>query len=235
MCVKLVSYQESLHDARSKNVKFCRKNVEHKGKLSFTSVSKVWVSPHSFSRTSQLVDRITCRHPVPPLTKGGQKCRYYGQKVMYSLQQITAAAGLIVMKFALTLQSFVNTYYTAFHANLTNSLVFDTRPRRRDGRCLHIKLFFSLLHNERLIETLYFVHTMCTHTHTHIHTHIYIYVYVYIYIYNIILILTALFRPSIHKLVFLMDKCSVLCVTYNVHSCRLQRDKHMPLLKHQNV
>jgi hypothetical protein len=61
---------------------------------------------------------------------------------MYCLQQITTAAGLIVMKLTLTLQRFVNTYYIGFHANLTNRLVFDTRPRWTDGRCLHIRLFF---------------------------------------------------------------------------------------------
>jgi len=53
---------------------------------------------------------------------------------MYSPLQITTAAGLIVMKLKLTLQRFVNIHYTGFHANLTSRLVFDTQPRRRDGR-----------------------------------------------------------------------------------------------------
>lgn len=59
------------------------------------------------------------------------------------------------MKLTLTLQRFVNTYYTGFRANLTNRLVWYLAPT--EGRTLFPHtVFFFWLHKERLIQTLYF-------------------------------------------------------------------------------
>jgi hypothetical protein len=92
-------------------------NLKNRGKISFMTLSKVWLPLYWFSRHNYSVALSRLLHKFSP--KSVAKYEEYGQKFIH-------ATVLIFKKLALAWRCFVHSSYTKFHAKPTDSLVADT-------------------------------------------------------------------------------------------------------------